>query len=297
MSNWTIKQGDCLKHFAKLTAGSPKLIFVDPPFNIGYEYNEYNDVRKTEDYLGWCDRWLTACYAALHKHGTLWLAIGDEYVSELDIAAKRIGFWKRSHVVWHYTFGVACAKNFARSHTHLLYYTKTKTQFTFNAEDKDLRVASSRQLVYNDSRANPNGKLPDNTWILSPVDVTKAFSAAQDTWLASRVAGTFGERHERGVAGKKRGCPQMPLAVMERIVRACSNPGDLVLDPMSGTFATGDAALRLGRRFLGFDISAAYCKSGAERLKRAIEYGKKVTAKAPAGDSRRSAARAPGRTK
>lgn len=67
----------------------------------------------------------------------------------------------------------------------------------------------------------------------------------------------------------------MPLEVMDRIIRATSNPGDLVLDPMSGTFATGASALALGRRFIGFDVSGEYCKSGRARLKKVVkEHGR-----------------------
>lgn len=261
-----VAAGDCLKRLKGIETGSIDLVFVDPPFNINYHYDAYDDRKKPEHYLEWCETWLTELYRVCKKHGTFWLAIGDEFVSELDVLSKRLGFYKRSHVLWYYTFGVACQKNFSRSHTHLLYYTKTKSKFTFNHESADLRVPSARQLVYNDKRGNPDGKLPDNTWILSPLDLTSAFSPDEDTWIASRVCGTFGERVDRGEYGGDRGCPQMPSAVMDRIVLACSRPGDTVLDPMSGTFATGASALRHGRSFIGFDVSELYCRRGRERL-------------------------------
>jgi DNA modification methylase len=267
---WDIRQGDCLKLLPSVAKGSVDLGFADPPFNINYEYDKYQDKKKPEHYLEWCREWIGQMYQAIKPHGTFWVAIGDEFVSELDCIAKEAGFYKRSHVLWYYTFGVNCSKNFARSHTHLLYYVKTKSKFTFNQDSTQLRVASSRQLVYNDSRANPKGKLPDNTWVLSPFDLAKMFTPAEDTWLASRICGTFGERHERGTYGESRGCPQMPLEVMNRIVLACSKPGDLVLDPMSGTGSTGEAAIRNKRSFLGYDISSAYCKRIRERLKRAV---------------------------
>jgi DNA modification methylase len=278
---YEVKVGDCLKHLPTLAKGSVDLFFVDPPFNIDYEYDKYEDKKKPEHYLEWCEKWIGLAYQAVAPHGTFWIAIGDEYVSELDCLAKAAGFYKRSHVVWYYTFGVNCSKNFARSHTHLLYYTKTKSKFTFNKDDKNLRVKSSRQLVYDDPRANPAGKLPDNTWILSPVDLAKAFTKDEDTWLASRVCGTFGERQDRGTYGEQRGCPQMPLEIMNRIVLACSKPGDLVVDPMSGTFSTGDAAVRNKRSFLGFDISSAYCKRGLDRLRKAAEHAQSKPGSGP----------------
>lgn len=263
---WRVQRGDCVKGMKKLLADGedePQLIFADPPFNIGYEYDVHDDSQDLDDYFAWCHDWIEAAYHLLNRHGTFWIAICDERVSELDVMAKELGFHKRGHIVHYYTFGVSCSKNFARSHTHLLYYTKTKSKFTFNADDPDVRVPSARQLVYNDKRANPAGKLPDNTWILAPEDTQKAFVHEPgkwlDTWFASRVCGTFHERVE-GAAN------QMPLTIMERVVRACSNPGDLVLDPFGGTFSTGVAALNLGRHFHGFDISAAYCNRGRKRL-------------------------------
>ncbi len=81
----------------------------------------------------------------------------------------------RSWVVWYYTFGVNCKANFSRSHTHLFYMVKDPKSFTFNADSPALRVPSARQLVYGDRRANPKGRLPDNTWILRPQDVPEAF--------------------------------------------------------------------------------------------------------------------------
>lgn len=264
--NWQIFHEDCIKGLRALPEASADLVFADPPYNIGYQYNTYKDEKKDGDYLAWCLRWLEEVYRVTAKHGTFWLAIGDEWVSELDCAAKSLGFHKRSHVLWYYTFGVCCTKNFARSHTHLLYYTKAKTKFTFRYNDPKVRVPSARQLVYHDRRANKEGKLPDNTWILSPFELKKCFSNKEDTWLESRIAGTFHERAERGTTGVNKGCPQMPLLVMDRIILSCSDRGDLVVDPFGGTFATGSSALRTGRRFIGFDIDTDYCAKGYRRL-------------------------------
>jgi site-specific DNA-methyltransferase (adenine-specific) len=267
---WEIERADCVKGMRGLEGLKvrPRLVFADPPFNMGVGYDKHDDNQDVEEYHNWCAEWIAAAYDVLHRYGSFWIAINDENVSELDVMTKGVGFHKRAHVTWYYTFGVSCTKNFARSHTHLLYYTKHRTKFTFNSDDSGLRVPSARQLVYNDKRANPKGKLPDNTWILSPFDLENAFIHSKrrkdkqwlDTWIASRVCGTFHE-HVDGALN------QMPQEVMKRIVRACSKPGDLVLDPFGGTFSTGEAAISLGRNFHGFDISADYCKRGRARLK------------------------------
>ena len=109
--------------------------------------------------------------------------------------------------------------------------------------------------MYADSRANPAGRLPDDTWVLRPQDLADCFTAGEDTWYFPRVAGTFKER-----AGFH-GC-QMPEQLLGRIIRFCSNPGDLVVDPFSGSATTLAVAKKLGRNYLGFDLSEEYVQRG-----------------------------------
>lgn len=268
---WNMSTGDCIKMMRGIVV-DVDLAFADPPFNIDWPgYEDYDDNRAPQEYIRWCSDWFYQIHRVLNDYGTFWLAIGDEYVSELDVMAKKAGFHRQSWVVWYFTFGVACPRNFARSHTHLLRYTKHKTKFTFNQDDKKLRVPSARQLVYKDSRANPKGKLPDNTWVLSPLDLEHAFSPAEDTWLVSRVCGTFKEREQRGEYQKTKTVPQMPVEILNRIVVSCSNPGDLVIDPFGGTFTTGEAAVANGRDFWGCDISKEYVAQGRHRVKKALD--------------------------
>lgn len=267
---FSVRTGDCLKCMREHNErGSADLVVADPPFGIGYAgYNCYDDSLTGEEYVKWCFEWLIEIYHVLHDRGSFWLYIGDEHVSELDIDAKRVGFHKRSHVIHHYSFGVACQNNFSRSHTHLLYYTKSKSNFTFNADA--VRVPSQRQLVYGDKRANSKGKLPDNTWVLTRDHLAEYFGSDEDTWLISRVAGTFKERQKRGThVGKTRKTytPQMPLAVLDRIILSTSNPGDLVIDPFLGTGTTGVSAVRAGRNFWGCDIDTVQVREARNRIR------------------------------
>ncbi len=252
---------DCLEGLAGIAPGSVDLAFADPPFNIGYEYDVYHDRRTDEEYLDWSRRWIRGVARALKPNGTFWLAIGDEYAAELKLIAQNdAGFTCRSWVIWYYTFGVNCTRAFSRSHTHLFYFVKDPKDFTFNADNPAIRVPSARQLVYADGRANPKGRLPDNTWILRPQDVPNGFAADQDTWYFPRVAGTFKER--QGFHG----C-QMPEQLLGRILRACSNPQDLVLDPFAGSGTTLAVAKKLGRRWIGFELSKEYVERINRRLK------------------------------
>ncbi len=253
--------GDCVEQLRSVADGTVDLAFADPPFNIGYKYDIYDDKREADAYLDWTRTWTREVARVLKPDGSFWLAIGDEFAAELKMIVHReLGLSPRSWVIWYYTFGVNCKYKFSRSHAHLLYFVKDPTTFTFNLDA--VRVPSARQLIYADLRANPKGRLPDDTWILRPQDVPEGFAAEGDTWYVPRVCGTFKER-----AGWH-GC-QMPEQLLGRIVRACSNPGDLVLDPFAGSGTTLTVAKKLERRYLGFEISPDYADRARVRLEAA----------------------------
>ncbi len=166
-----LHHGDCIAGMKKLPDGCIDLAFADPPFNIGYEYDAYDDRKSCDEYLDWCREWTNEVARVLKPDGAFWLAIGDEYAAEMKVMLTRERkepLFLRSWVIWYYTFGVNCTNKFSRSHAHLLYFVKDPKRFTFNADDRDVRVPSARQLVYGDKRANPAGRLPDDTWIVSP---------------------------------------------------------------------------------------------------------------------------------
>ena len=305
----TIVAGDCIAGMRDLPAGCVDLAFADPPFNIGYEYDIYRDRLACEQYLAWSRDWISGVYHALKPEGAFWLAIGDEYAAELKVLSREVGFHLRSWVIWYYTFGVNCRRKFSRSHAHLFYFVKDQERFTFLDEELENRIPSARQLVYNDKRSNPAGRLPDDTWIippgeseredtwtLRPQDLEGCFQTAEDTWYFPRVAGTFKER-----AGFH-GC-QMPEQLLGRIIRACSNENEIVFDPFSGSSTTIAVAKKLGRRFFSCELSPQYVEMGMKRLD-GIEVGDRLEGaeeprvSAPSTDSpdaRRLSERKPGR--
>jgi site-specific DNA-methyltransferase (adenine-specific) len=216
------------------------LIFADPPFNIGYKYDKYYDKVKSKNYIAWTREWMTVCKKVLKPAGSFYIAIGDDYAANVKIIADQLGLHLRNWIIWHYTFGQQTKNKFARSHTHIFYLVNDKKNFTFN--DHAVRVPSDRQLIYNDRRANPAGKMPDDVWT-----------------EYSRVCGTFKERTGWHPC-------QMPESLLKRIIAASSNPGDCVLDPFCGSGTTPAAARRLDRDFVGIEISREYVENTRKRI-------------------------------
>jgi len=232
--------GDCIEVLGQIGKPFADLIFADPPFNIGYKYDKYYDKVKKKNYIAWTKEWMTVCKSVLNPHGSFYIAIGDEYAANVKIIGDEICLVMRNWIIWHYTFGQQTKESFARAHTHIFYFVNDPKNFTFN--DHAVRVPSDRQLIYNDRRANPAGKMPDDVWDGD-----------------SRVCGTFKER-----AGWHP-C-QMPESLLKRIVAASSKPGDCVLDPFSGSGTPAAAACQMARDYVGVEISERYVENSIERL-------------------------------
>jgi len=232
--------GDCIEVLGKVRKPFADLIFADPPFNIGYKYDKYNDRQKRKNYIAWTKDWMDICKKVLKPNGSFYIAIGDEYAANVKIIADELGLFMRNWLIWHYTFGQQLKTKFARSHTHIIYFVNDEKNFTFN--DYAVRIPSDRQLTYNDKRANPEGKMPDDVWDEYP-----------------RVCGTFKERTGWHPC-------QMPENLLKRIIAASSNPGDCILDPFSGSGTTAIAAYQLGRSYVGIETSQKYVENTKQRL-------------------------------
>ncbi len=244
---------DCLAYMQEHPGIKPKLIIMDPPYNYGQAYAAYHD--SSVSFPALLRSWLFCARNFLADDGSMWVFLPDEWVSLADqILTGQCLMYRRSWIVWYYTFGVSCKDNFARSHTHILYMTKSKTEWTFNKDP----VVSQRQMM-GDTRAAPGGKHADNTWIVHPSQLPGAFDDSNDVWLQSRVCGTFKEREPHSPN-------QLPLPVIERIVKVATNVGDLVYDPFLGTGTTGVACKKLDRLFLGTDVSSVCTEKSRERI-------------------------------
>jgi len=242
---WEVHHCDCLGGLAGLRPGTVRLAFADPPYNLGVDYGEGSDAdrRSSEDYLGWCQEWMRAVARALSEDGSFWVLIADEYADHFGLMLREAGLHRRQWLIWYEAFGINCQRAFNRCSRHLFWMVKHPDRFVFH-ESAVLRL-SDRQVKYDDRRAQPGGKLWDSVWGVNPP--------------IPRLVDNARERLP--------GFPtQLPLALLSAIVGCASDPGDLVLDPFNGSGTTGEAALRLGRRYLGFERNGSYAHQSRLRL-------------------------------
>lgn len=240
---WSIINADVLDGLESVRDehGPARLIFTDPPYNIGIDYGdgEKADRLNDDEYMSWVANWLALCWECLTDDGSAWVMIGDEYAAEYAVAIKEAGFTIRSWIKWYETFGVNCSNKFNRTSRHIFYAVKDPAAFVFNPEP--VTRPSDRQTKYGDSRAAAGGKLWD------------------DVWQIARLTGTCSERIPDFPT-------QLPLALVEPIVLCGSMPGDLVVDPFNGSGTTGVAAVRNGRKYVGIEKSEKFADIATKRI-------------------------------
>lgn len=241
---WEVVAGDCIPVLEGLEA-RPRLVFADPPYNLGIPYGDhYDDARPADEFQRWCEDWMFEVHRVLADDGSFWLLINHEWAWVLAVhATETAGFHLRQWLTWYESFGVNCSGKFNRCSRALLWFTKDRDRFVFNADA--VRRPSDRQAKYNDARADPAGKLWDDVWGINPP--------------IPRLVDNATERIPDFPT-------QLPLALLRPIVGCASDPGDLVLDPFCGSGTTGAACLELGRRFLGIELSGTFADLARKRL-------------------------------
>lgn len=240
---WSIINGDVIEGLESVRDehGPARLIFTDPPYNIGIDYGEGEQADRLSDtfYMKWVRQWFALCWDCLTDDGSLWVMIGDEYAAEYAVELKATGYTIRSWIKWYETFGVNCSQKFNRTSRHIFYAVKDPSEFVFNPEA--VTRPSDRHTKYGDSRASAGGKIWD------------------DVWQIPRLTGTCLERIPDFPT-------QLPLALVEPIVLCASMPGDLVVDPFNGSGTTGVASVRNGRKYVGIEKSEAFTDIAQNRI-------------------------------
>jgi site-specific DNA-methyltransferase (adenine-specific) len=242
-----ITHGDCLVEVRRLKAGSARQVFADTRYNNGTDYygkGAAADRQPDDEYLGWCRQWMGAYACLLTPDGSFWVMISDEYVADFFCILKyELGLTFRNWIKWYETFGENCTDKFNRTSRHILYFVKDPRSFVFHPEA--VTRLSDRQAKYADARADPGGKLWD------------------DVWVIPRLTGTSKERLPFFDT-------QLPLDLLRAVVGCASDPGDLVVDPFSGSGTTGAACLELGRHFIGIEENGEAVRLSRLRLRAAV---------------------------
>lgn len=226
--------------------GKVDLIFADPPYNIGKSFGTFRDKWPSDKaYAEWCFKWLEICLRKLSASGTIYVMTSTQAMPYLDLWL-RDRCTIRSRIVWHYdSSGVQANKYFGSLYEPILFCVKNPKNYTFNADaiEVEARTGAVRRLI--------DYRKPE------PV-LYSATKVPGNVWYFPRVRYRMDEYEAHP--------SQKPEALLERIVLASSNPGDLVLDPFAGSFTTGAVAKRLGRTFVGVEQERDYLKIGLRRL-------------------------------
>lgn len=251
--------GDCRKVLAGLPEKSVDLVFADPPFNWNVDYGAWDDRRPREDYIDFSHEWLDGCIRVLKDHGSLWVNIPDDTAAEVVIHLKHRGLHMINWCIWHFRFGQHRQGNFIVSKVHVLYFAKDRDNRVWNGDD--ILEPSDRAAVYADQRTfnkkeGHNGKRV-------PLDV----------WYGPYWGRIQGNNKERRANHQN----QIPEIYLERVIKACSNEGDVVLDPFLGSGTSCTVARSLNRRSIGIEYNRDNARSAFQRIKKgALRLGKEM---------------------
>lgn len=222
----------------RLPSGSVDLIYADPPFGTGRLRRSRNGGYEDpggDRYL----RWLAAHFDAFHRllsdRGSLFVHLDWRAAPHARLTLDRIFGSDRlvNEIVWAYRTGGVPRRRLARKHDTILFYAKTD-RYTFHRMKE--RSALSHTYGY------------ANVTILQDEEGPYRETYLRDVWEIPALRGNM--RETTGYPTQK------PVALLERILRVASSPGDLVFDPFTGSGTAACAAERLGRRWIACDVSA-----------------------------------------
>lgn len=225
---------DAIDGLKNIKSETVDLIVTDPPYNLSKNYGTSSDHLSFEQYLEFSKQWLLEAKRILKPTGTIYVFMGMQYISYIyQILDKELGFLFNSWITWYYTQGIGKIKGFSPRHDDILMFTKS-SNFTFNLDD--IRIPQKFYRSVNNMR----GANPGNVWEFSHVHYCNQNRQSHPT--------------------------QKPEGLIERMVLASSNIGDLVVDPFVGSGTSARVCQQLNRNFIGFDNNSNYITMAHERL-------------------------------
>jgi site-specific DNA-methyltransferase (adenine-specific) len=284
--------GDCRDVLAALPdRGSVDLVFADPPFNWDVPYESWSDGMPRREYERFTFDWLDGCIDCLAPHGSIFVNIPDDTAAECVLHLKRRGLTMINWCVWHFRFGQNRSSSFIMSKVHVLYFAKLgrtptnlTTEITESTEQADGEqrngLQNPKSKIQNadsvSSVVNPLGRIWNPNEILElsdrasiyfdprtmAKDDNKGMRVPMDVWYGKYWGRIQGNNKER----RHNHHNQIPEVYLERVIKACSNPGSLVLDPFCGSGTTSTVARALGRRSITIEHSKVNADSAWERI-------------------------------
>lgn len=294
----TIFTGDNLPILRGINSECIDLIYLDPPFNSNANYaapigsqaagaefkdtwslsdldvawldlieTKYNSVNRViqaamtdsdKSYLIYMAARLLEMHRILKQTGSIYLHCDPTMSHYLKLLMDAIFGRKnfRNEIVWCYRGPANVKRHFPRKHDIILFYSKN--QNIFNKEDIRVPYTNLKTGVH----ITKTGDFFENSHNKERLDDLKEVGKVPESWWAD-IANLFGKNKEQI------GYPtQKPLALLERIIKASSNKGDVVFDPFCGCATTCVAADRLHRNWIGIDISSKAVELVVERIKK-----------------------------
>lgn len=232
------------------------MIVTSPPYNIDIKYGnktekgkvvkskgvKYSDKLSEDEYRNMLRNVFDECKRVLKDNGSIWINIKNRLIKDnvmppFWIQEYFTDMYLKNLIVWNFDWGGSTSKRFAPRYEFVFWYTKNNKDYTFNLDDVKIPALNYRPDRYKSQLKNPS-----------------------DVWRIPMVSGNFQERTSHPA--------QYPEKLIERIILAATNEGDIVLDPFMGSGTTAVVAKKLGRNYIGYEIENEYIKIAEERLNR-----------------------------
>lgn len=244
-----VHHGDSLGILKQYPDESIDLVFADPPYNLDKSYNVYDDEQADHHYIEWCNQWLYEYTRILKPTGSLFVLNLPRWgMHHAHFLNQHLYF--QNWIVWD-----ALSEPRGKlmpAHYALLYYTKHPTDFTFNYES--ISAIDARHYCLRASCVSQRKQVGDD----EKTAVTDIW------WNIHRI------KHRRD---RDHHPCQLPDALMERIIKLASNPGDVVLDAFGGVGTTPVIAMQLGRRYVAIDLDSTYVEIMRRKIAAIEEQG------------------------
>ena len=284
VDNWRNKiyWGDNLQvmsHLLKTYRGKINLIYIDPPFDskadykkrielrgkevendrTAFEEKQYTDIWTNDEYLQFMYERLILMKELLAEDGSIFVHCDPTMGHYLKVIMDTEVFSKeqfRNEIIWHYQAGTGPKTAFKRKHDTILFYAKA-SKSCFNRQSKPVRNPDRYKHIDEEGRAydvNGQGKRYYLDEGQTCDDVWTYIQESQFQQLNSQAKGRTDYP------------TQKPEALLERIIKASSNPGDIVFDCFMGSGTTQAVAMKHGRRFIGADINLGAVETCTKRL-------------------------------